>query len=356
MFELFGNKNKHFVGVDFGTGYLKVVELSYKNRQVCLESYAVVNLAWMVSSSTRNTLEEKLALSLKIALQKSGIKTKNINVALPSFVGLVTIIAFPKMKDAELADALKFEIHRHIPDSMGDMAVSWEVLKKNASAASASQDEKQEVLLVAAPKKEIGKYEQVIEGANLGVDSIELETFSITRAFSFGQDGDMLIIDIGSRATNIIFLDKGVMRMNRNFGVGGDDITEAIADAMNISKQRAESMKKSSNDLLNSKEKISIPAIERIAEEALRFLAFYEKEHAGVKIGGIFLSGGSSGMRGLDTYLTKVLGSPVAIGNPWKNIQYDPKLKKSVESLGASFSVAIGLAMREIIELNSAAS
>ena len=355
MFELFGNKNKHFVGVDFGTSSLKIVQLSRKNGQVWLDNYAVVDLAWMGSSpvGARGTFEEKIVLSLKTAIHQSGIKTDGLNIGLPGFIGLITIIQFPKMSPDEMANAIKFEAHRYIPSSMGDMAISWEILKKKIQQST--PEEKEDILLVAAPKKEIAKYEHIVEAANLSVGSIELETFAIARALSFGKAGSFLIVDMGARATNMVFVQDGIVRVNRNIGVGGYDVTEAIADAMNISPQRAESMKRGSRDLLNSKEKISIPALQLLTEEISRFLRSYKERYASDDVGGIFLSGGASGMQGLNTYMTNILGTPVTVANPWKNIHYDPKLESHIGSLGSGFSVAIGLAMREMEEASGVA-
>jgi type IV pilus assembly protein PilM len=361
MFEFFKNKNNHFIGVDFGTSFLKVVELSFKNQQIYLENYGVVDLNW-ISSENANSFqgyEGKMVACLSNLIQKADIKTKDVNISIPGFSGLVTIIEFPIMKEDELAKAIQFEAHKYIPASMDEMAISWEVVKKVSEKVTSlaqplpvaeEKDKKMEVLLVAAPKKEIGKYESFIVGAGLNVKSIELETFSIARSLANADSGNVIVIDIGARSTNILFISKGTVRMNRSINTGGNEFTTTISDGLSISKQRAEILKKGEKDLINSSEGIVIPALELIAGEALRVINSYLDKNKGAHIDGVFLSGGTAHMKGMEEYFSKTLGITATIGNPWKNIQYDPRLKKSIESIGSSFSVVIGLALRGIDE------
>ena len=113
--------------------------------------------------------------------------------------------------------------------------------------AGASQQKKNKILLVAAPKKEIQRYEHLASGVDLSVSAIELETFSIARSLVGDDTGSFFIIDIGARVANIILIEKGIVRANRTIDAGGNEITAAIADSMNISRQRAETFLLSEN-------------------------------------------------------------------------------------------------------------
>lgn len=358
MFGLFGTKKNRFVGVDFGTSYIKIVELSYRDQKAHLENYGVVDLGMVIQNSDKSKMqsyEDRMIDCLKQTIAKMGLKTLDSFISIPGFSGLVTLVEFPEMKEEEIAKAIQFEAHKYIPSSLNEVAMSWEIIaKKNDAGDVISQEKvgpkKMQVLLVAAPKKEIAKYEHLVVGAGMSVSAIELETFSITRALIGDDGGNFMIIDIGSRATNIILVEKGVVRVNRNIDAGGNEITNTIAESLNISKQRAEILKKGDKDILNGKEAVVIPVIELIFGEALRILNVYGEKNKEIKIDGVFLSGGSAQMKGLDEYCNKSLGLKVSIGNPWRRIVYDEKLRKHIEDMGSSFSVAIGLALRGIDE------
>lgn len=360
MFEFIKGKNKCFVGVDFATSSIKVVELSYKDQHAYLENYGVVDLNWSGQGEqpSNSSYDQKLNDALKGLIVKMNLKKKApAYVSIPGFSGLITIIDLPDMPQEELAKAIQFEAHKYIPSSLDEIAMSWEIVehvdapKTLTENIGASGGKRIKVLLVAAPKKEIEHYDKLVFGANLEVSAIELETFSIARSLVGEDTGNFFIIDIGSRATNMILVEGGVVRVNRNIDAGGNEITTAISDSMSISRQRAEIFKRGDKDLLNNKESsLIIPVLELIAGESKRILAAYKEKNKSVKIDGVFLSGGTARMKGIEEYFTRSLGMPVSLGNPWRRITFSPEAAPLIKELGASFSVAIGLALRGVEE------
>lgn len=363
MFEFLKGKSKCFVGVDFATSSIKVVELSYKDQHVHLENYGIVELDLLDQDeqrhgSTISSYDEKINSALKKLIEKMNLKGGSpAYVSIPGFSGLITIIELPDMQKEELSRAIQFEAHKYIPSSLDEIAMSWEVIEhieapKELAQNIGSQGGKRiKVLLVAAPKKEIEHYDKLVLGANLHVSAIELETFSIARSLVGDDTGNFFIIDIGSRATNMILVEKGVVRVNRNIDAGGNEITTAISDIMSISRKRAEIFKTADKDLINDKESaLIIPVLELIAGESKRILTTYKEKNKNVAIDGIFLSGGTARMKGLEEYFTRSLGVPVALGNPWRRVSFKDEAAPLVKELGTSFSVAIGLALRGMEE------
>ena len=74
----------------------------------------------------------------------------------------------------------------------------------------------------------------------------------------------------------------------------------------------------------------------------------YKEKNPSARIDGVILSGGTSKMKGMEEYFSKALGMKVFLGNPWRRIVVGPDVQPYVDSLGASFSVAIGLALRGV--------
>lgn len=362
MFEFLSGKRNHFIGIDFGTSSIKVVELSYKDQKAYLENYGVIDLNWAhqhgeePQGAKAISYEEKMRSALEKLVKKMNLRSKMATyVSIPGFSGLITILELPEMKEEELARAIQFEAHKYIPSSLDEISMSWEIIESiGGSALAPSSNEKImakkiRVLLVAAPKKEIEKYDKLVSGMNLAVNAIELETFSIARSLVGDDSGNFLIIDIGSRATNIVLVEKGIIRVNRNIDAGGNEITVAIVDSMKISKPRAESFKKGEKDLLNSKESsIVIPVLELIVGESQRISNAFKVKNKDARIDGIILSGGTSGMKGIGEYFSHSIGAKVILGNPWRRVVVGDEMKPIIEKMGAGFSVAIGLALRGI--------
>jgi len=357
-----GKKN-HFVGIDFGTSSIKVVELSYENQKARLENYGIVDLDCDNAeeghcNTGASSYEQKLNDALKGLISRMNLKGGyHTYVSIPGFSGLITIIELPEMEQEELAKAIQFEAHKYIPSSLDDVAMSWEIIEHVDAGTTLAENlgknggKKIKVLLVAAPKKDIEHYDRLVSGLNFDVSAIELETFSIARSLVGDDVGTFFIIDMGSRATNMILLEKGVVRVNRNIDAGGSEITSSISDSMAVSRQRAETFKKGDKDIINGTESVLIiPVLELIVGESKRILDAYKLKNKDVRIDGIFLSGGTSKMKGLEEYFTRHLGQPVTIGNPWRRVSSDDKVVPLIEKLGVSFSVALGLALRGVEE------
>jgi type IV pilus assembly protein PilM len=263
------------------------------------------------------------------------------------------------MQDDELTKAIQFEAHKYIPSSLDEVAMSWEIIEHEKEPAipifqSSGKDiksKKIKLLLVAAPKKDIQRYEQLISNTKLKVKAIELETFSLVRSLVGDDNGVFLTIDIGARSTNIVLVEKNIVISNRSIDAGGDEITLSISESMNISKQRAEILKKSKKNILNEKESYSvIPILEFIANESKRIMNAYRSKSKDARIDSVILSGGTAKMEGIEEYFTKILEINSILGNPWRRIEIPENARSLVKELGASFSVALGLALRGMEE------
>lgn len=376
MFKLFGSRKNYSIGIDFGTSAIKIVELFYKNQKTYLENYGWVDLGLVNASSVskpiapdiKNYYDKKLQKYLQKLVKSMKIKSREAYISLPGSSGLVTLMNFPAMSDEELEEAIKFEARKYIPNSLDEIAIDWEVVGEKEEVKKKAEDKQEEnskketsgekgkeILLVAAPKKEILRCGNIVKDSGLNVKNVELEIFSLVRAIVGNDSGCFLIVDIGSRMTNIILVERGMIMINRNIEGGGNEVTKTISDSLNISKQRAEELKKENKEFLNSKEmSLAIPVLDMIANESLRIINSYKEKRGGnFRIDSVILSGGSSKLNGIEQYFSQKIGIQARIGNPWSKVAYDEKMDSFVEKIGTSFSVALGLAFRGIEELKN---
>lgn len=358
MTGLFNFKKNYFAGLDFGTSAIKLVELTYKNQKAHLVNYGWVDLGLSLKKEADNlkilSIDDKLKVYLQSLINNVKLKTDSVYVSMPGFIGLITLLDLPDMKPGELEKAIQFEAHKYVPTSLDEVALGWEIVSKKDDSSilvKKGTPKKIQVLMVAAPKKEVARYESIVRSAKLDIKALELETFSLARSLVGDDLGTFLIIDIGAKATNIVLVERGIIRVNRSVDVGGNEVTGTIADSLNISRQRAEIFKKEDRDLINSKESaIIMPTLEFIVNESLRIIASYKEKNKEGRIDGAILSGGMAKLRGLEEYFSKMLNVRSVIGKPWKKIIVDEKISPAVEKMGASYSVALGLALRGIEE------
>jgi type IV pilus assembly protein PilM len=352
---MFGSSQKTYLGVDFGTSSIKVVELGLEKNEPVLLNYGEVSLSMLeaLRMGDQGDYDAQITIFLRALLEKMKPKTKEVYVAMPAFIGLVALVEFPQMSEAELENAIQFESHKYIPSPLEEVALSWEVVGEHALPSVDDPTQmvtKLEVLLVAALNKEVARYESYIRAVGYDMQLLELETFSMVRSTVPHPSGTYLVIDIGSRATNFVLVENRLVKMNRNLDVGGRDVTRTLMESLNISFDRAEILKKSEKDFLNQAEsKMTLLPLEMIASEVRRMLQSREtKNPQGGKIHGIILSGGTAGMTGLAQYFSNILGIATEVAHPWQGIRYDQKLQGAIARMGTSYSVALGLALRGI--------
>lgn len=353
---LFGNKKNRFIGVDFGTSSIKIVELSIKNSKPFLENYGWFDLSGILQENNPNqpkllSFDERIKMALQSLLKKMNLQGTSVNVSIPGYSGLVVLIEFPDMNDEEVEKAIEFEAHKYIPASIEEVSISWEILKKQGG-----EDPKKniEVLLVAAPKREVQRLGNMFAGTEFKLDAVELETFAISRSIVGNDKGTFLLADIGSRATNLMLVVDGTVLVNRSVDVGGNDITNTIADSLSIAKQRAESFKKEGKDIINEKETaIIMPSLELLSGEIKRVISVFKEKDKKANVDKIIISGGSSYLTGIEKYFSNILGVDVVRGNPFRNVTHSPEVAPFIQRTGASLSVAIGLALRGIEDENS---
>jgi type IV pilus assembly protein PilM len=361
---MFGFGEKRFIGVDVGTSNVKIVELKISGNKPVLTNYAWIPIVGGLSDGREakaSYFEVALPEYIKKMLKEAHISSRDAIFSIPAFGGLITLIEFPDMEKKELDQAVRFEARKYIPMSLDDVILSWEVVRKNSpkrlidkknvleekelKEGERKSEGKLEILLVAAPKNKVSKYEQLAKDSGLRLRSIEIESFSLVRALIGNDQGNFVIVDIGSRICNIILVEKGVIKVNRNMDAGGRDITKVISRSVNVDSDRAEKLKVSENNFLSGESNMKFPVVDLIVGEVSRVIKAYYKDDREGLLDGVILSGGTAKFSGLEEYFSKNLGIKTILGNPLGRVEYDQKLRPKLSELGSYFSVAVGLAL-----------
>ncbi|MFA5962297.1 MAG: type IV pilus assembly protein PilM [Parcubacteria group bacterium] len=368
MFD-FNFKKNVFLGIDIGTASVKIVELKIVDGKTILSNYAWMPLGGDILGKNKadaDYLQTVLPQCIKKIIKKAKISGRNAYVSLPAFGGLIALIDFPEMADGDMEQAIKFEAHKYVPTSLDEVVISWEIVERGTGAVTEMPQEKDflgapsgknvdsgekiKVLLVAASRKKVLCYENLIKASGLSLRSIDIETFSIVRSLVGNDLGNFIIVDIGARVCNIILVEKGIIRINRNIDAGGIEMTKTIAKAMGIDFERAEALKVSGRDFFAADSAISFFTLELITGEVERIIRTCHKDGEQNTPDRLILSGGTSKLVGMGKYFSDKLQIEVVIGNPFARISYDSRLEPSISNIQNNFAVAVGLALKGVEE------
>jgi len=228
------------------------------------------------------------------------------------------------------------------------------LLAKKKSLGNSKKDGKNlKILLTAAPKKLVEKYIRIFKAADLELINLETESFALERSLAPNNFAPVMIIDIGSISSDVVIIDKGIPILTRSIDIGGVTLTKSIMTSLNVDLARAEQFKRDigfssagPGDLPETVKTVINPIINEIKYCLDIYLSQVGNNNKTLEK--IILTGGSAFLPDLTTYLSKLLDIKVIIGDPWDKIVYPLELKPVLQQLGPRFSVAIGLAMREI--------
>ncbi|PIR06850.1 MAG: hypothetical protein COV55_01970 [Candidatus Komeilibacteria bacterium CG11_big_fil_rev_8_21_14_0_20_36_20] len=229
------------------------------------------------------------------------------------------------------------------PDDKKVDVKSERSIKKNA-------DDNYRILLTAAPKNLVARYIDIFKKAKLNLLSLETEAFALSRSLIGNDPSTVMVVDIGATTADICVIEEGVPILNRGIDTGGEFITKAIMNSLNVNKDRAEQFKRdfglSSTGYKNVPDVIQ-RSLNSIINEIKYVFELYQRQE-NFKINKIILTGGSSFLPDLPQYLSDLLNLPVIIGDPWDRVVYPLDLKPVLQEIGSRMSVSIGLAMRDI--------
>lgn len=335
------------VGIDFGSHSVKAIEL----KNTLSSTPNLVNLGSQatpkgVINSEDKADQKKLADVLKKLYDASKIKNKKVVMALPEFSVFTRFLEFPGVKKEELKDAVYYEAKQYIPMPLDEVQMSYVPIGFN-EAKNAPR-----VLLVAAPIKVIDIYINIAMMAGLETIAIETESVAMGRAmFKSTGKKNLVMLDFGANSTDMSIMTDGYMVFSQSIAIGSDSLTQAIVNKFNFEYTRAEEFKRNYGVVENVLEgkiyEVISPIVESIMVEVRRGVEFYKNKTLNAAPAEYVLNGDGALLPGLADYVSNSLGVKAEIASPWNNINVDAKFRDVVAKSGPSYSVAMGLALKD---------
>jgi type IV pilus assembly protein PilM len=376
-----------YLGIDIGTASIKMVELENYKNQARLKTYGYADISTNVLSGAIDKNNQLIADYINTIAKKSNVQTRQVVAALPTFSVFNFIINLPPMPKKDLTSAIKWEAKKFIPVPIDEMILDWKILNKKKVKKASKKDDKSEndkseeikpaeenkgdkkpgshqekiirakgadknyrILLTAAPKNLVARYIDIFKRAKLNLLSLETEAFALSRSLIGNDLSTVMIVDIGSTTADICLIEEGVPILNKGIDTGGDFITKAIMNSLNVNKERADQFKRDFGLSATGNKKIPDviqQSLNSIINEIKYVFELYQRQ-GDARIDKIILTGGSAFLPNLPKYLSDLLNLPVIIGDPWDRIIYPLDLKPVLQEIGPRMATSIGLAMRDI--------
>ena len=340
------------VGLDISDESIKFAELVYGRGGYRLGRYGDLTLPPGTIMSGKIADKVKLTEVLKQVKKENGFDY--VHVSLPEEESFVVRMNIPREEPRLLHDSVLLQLEEYIPVPADQVNYDYEIYSEPKGT-----DGNFKLGVYSAPKELIADYTGVLSEAGLKPASLEIEVQSAARALiPAGDQGTYMIADLGKTRTGFSIVSHGVVMFASTIkSIGGENLTSAVAKALNISFEEAEKVR-IKNGLLNSPENKAVfeallPIASLFKDEISRHFSFWdsliESHEVGDKISRLICCGGQANLPGLPEYISADLSVPVVIGDPWVYFM-DTKKQHPPLPFNASlrYAAAIGLALRGI--------
>ncbi len=354
-FPFFKKTTKSYLGIDIGTSAIKIIELSKGGERIKLENFGELKSQALYQkpfrSFEKNTLlllADEIALAIKGILKEAGIRSQMASFSIPDYSTFFTNFELPSMTAEELPEAVSFEARRQIPLPISEMFLDWQIIAGKPSLDR--RGEKIKILLVAVPQEIINQYREIAKKSGLELLALEAEVFGLIRSLTDKEMGTVAIIDIGAQSTTVNIVEKSILKTSNSFDMGGNELTRVIAQSKGIDFWKADELKGKYGLLRGKDEDLSsilFPLIDSIIQETENAIKnFFLLD--GQEISKFILAGGAAYLPGFSEYFSQKVQKEVIIGDPFSKIFTPPILSDTLKTMGPSFAIAVGMALREL--------
>ncbi len=243
----------HVLGLDIGTETIKAVELRLSGPDIVLEGRpAIIPTPPNSVVGGRVVDEEAVSEAISEAASEYGFSVKKVVASVGGETDVVVRIAeLPRMEAKELDEAVQWELDRQTPFAVDQVIYDFEAVQHPGVSP---ESENMEVLLAVAQEDMVNAHAETILGARMTPVAIDVEPLALGRALvELGDETTMqstvVIVNIGHTGSLISIFCQGVPVFIRTIPTGGEALTAAVRQNVQLAEQDAERAKRQFADV-----------------------------------------------------------------------------------------------------------
>jgi len=367
------------IGVDIDRGSIKAVQLQGSGAGYVLQHVGYHRLPPGVIVEGEVADQNLLAAEIREFWDSHSFKGKSITFGVSNQKVVVRLLDFPHMRPEDLQGAISFEAQDHIPMPLDEAVLDYVVLGPREERADLDR-----VLVVAAQREMISRYTSAVRAGGLKPEGVDVKALSLTRSTLpdpfFGEDGAVLLLDVGAEITNLVVADRGNPVLTRFVPVGLGDFVAAVVELADLPEDEAERQALDPRVNLGDgrveeeqpqEEEAEVeeteatddfdPALvydvrrglegaaQALADEVQRSIEHHRSQETARDVSRVLISGEAALIPGLDVYLGDLLGVPTGRGKPVDKLSANRSNIEDAQlrAMEPVLAVAFGLAMED---------
>jgi type IV pilus assembly protein PilM len=309
----------------------------------------------LVEPGDKGMRPPQIAEAVGEMLEQLHIRSGCVNYTIAEESVFSRFVELPAIGQEKVERIIFFEAQQNVPFPLDE--VVWDYQLVGGGAGDQIQ-----VVLVAIKAEILEQINGAVEETGLRTWIVDLATMALYNAFQFNYDGlsgCSLLVDIGARTTNLLFIEPGKI-FTRSVPLGGSSATSAIAREFNESFAAAELRKKrptgeglfaDENSLVQADSarvaKVTQGILARLHAEVLRSISHYCTQQGGDRPQRVFLSGGGAGTPGIQEFFREKLQLSVDFFDPLRKVAVaDSAALENIARCRHLLGEPVGLALR----------
>ena len=359
-----GNSGKQSLGVDFGSRSTKVLLLNQVGDRIDIQ--AAGSFTNPESGVKNGVIVEPKEFGKRLAsyLLENSVQCDTAVFDIPSNLAVLRWVNLPDLDGAELREAAKFKVRKHLPFPMESAYIE-------VSRISEEYERDVPSLIVAVPKKIIDSRAEAILNAGITPVRAELEAQAILRVVerklnrksALWRDASLTIIDFGATNTHMYVVQNQQLQFIRGVKFGSTMFHDAVSQALNVTAESAELILHDPLTELNENGILTVPyenssalinltgELEKLTKEVWRLMRYFRSLHPERSYAGILdqaiLVGGLVGLNGFATFLERKLGLRIEFARPIAGMmtRFNKETFANVSNRQEAYTIVMGLAL-----------
>ncbi len=306
------------------------------------------------AAETPETFGIELEQTLRALMAKRGIKPGKILVALSGQMAFPRFVKVLAESPDKMREQIRFEVEQNVPFPLSE-AIWSDALVGLPEAGE------QHVMILAARSDLVGAITRGLINAGCEPEIVDVAPVALYNAVRFNYpeaDGCTLVVDIGARCTNLVFVEQDRI-FYRTIPVAGNAITNEIAKNFGCSTEDAEQFKCEQGLVAQGGAfAVDDPEIDRLSKvirnvmtrlnaEISRSISFYRSQQEGNAPSQVLLTGATAQLPYMQNFFEEKLQVPVEFLNPFQTVGYPANIDAEAFGRDAfSLPVLVGLALR----------
>lgn len=338
-------KRDQILAVDLGGRTTKAIHLQRRGETFVLSRYVVLDAPIFEKSMSPEMLTEHL----RAVGQALESKTRQISLTTNINDALVRHVELPRMPLDDMRLILKHNSRSYLQQDLVDHVFDCHTLPSGSTVADANRAAgtipKQKVLVAGGKQRMIDDYVEGARSAGLIADCIVPGLIGPVNAFELAMPEEfanavVALVDIGFKSSSICILQQGELILSRVVSIGGDRLTTAVSESMNISYAEAEGIKLGmAGEVQSALESVLIP----LGRELRASIDFYEHQQDR-PVSVAYLTGGSTRSDFIVQALQQELLIEAKTWNPtsFLTLELPPQQAGELEQIAPQLAVAVG--------------